>query len=207
MRMSSLAFCLLLAAPAAAQPVTRAVEQHYNRLRSLQVDFEEKVTTSGRTRRHERGTLYLVRPGRMRWQYTDPAGKLFVADGKLFHLYSPHSNQVQRLKPRDAADFRAPLAFLLGRLDFSQEFGPITIRSTSDGLELSARPRSDRDPFTEVLFHVAPATFEIRRILITGHDGITTEFLFRGEIANPPLAARLFHFQPPAGAEILEGAP
>lgn len=202
--MSRFAVILCVSWTAAAQPVTRAIEDHYNRLRTLQVQFEEKVSYGGRLRREERGTLYLLRPGRMRWEYTTPAGKLFVADGKMFYLYSPHSNQVQRIKPKEAADWRAPLAFLLGRLDFSKEFGPVTTRATNDGIELVAPPRSDREPFTQVVFHIAPKTFEIRRILVTGHDGMVTEFGFGAEQANPPLPAKLFRFEPPPGAEVVE---
>jgi outer membrane lipoprotein carrier protein len=200
--------CLALAAStAAAQSITRAVEDRYNRLRSLKVQFEERVSYGGRTRRAEQGVLYLLRPGRMRWEYTEPAGKLFVADGKMFHLYSPHSNQVQRLRPRDAADWRAPLAFLLGRLDFSKEFGPITIRPGEERIELIARPRSERDPFTQVLFHVDPKTREIRQVQVTGRDNMVTEFVFRNETTNPPLDAQMFRFEPPAGAEIVHAVP
>jgi len=195
---ASLAFSL------AGQSVTEAVENRYNRLRTLQVQFEERVSYSGRTRREERGTLYLLRPGKMRWEYSEPAGKLFVADGKMFHLYSPHSNQVQRIKPRDAADWRAPLAFLLGQLDFSKEFGRITTRPAADAIELVAEPRTDREAFTKVIFHVTPKTFEIRRIQVMGHDGMVTEFGFHGERTNPPLEARLFRFQPPPGAEVVD---
>lgn len=203
--MSRFAVMLCVAWTAAAQPVTRAIEEHYNRLRTMQVQFEEKVSYGGRVRREERGTLYLLRPGKMRWEYTSPAGKLFVADGKMFYLFSPNSNQVQRIKPKEAADWRAPLAFLLGRLDFSKEFGPITSRVTADAIELVAPPRSERDPFTQVVFHVAPKTFEIRHILVTGRDGMVTEFAFSGEKANLPLAAKLFQFVPPPGAEIVQG--
>jgi outer membrane lipoprotein carrier protein len=198
-----LLLCLGAAAPA-DPPVTQAVEQRYNRLRTLQVDFEERVSYGERVRRAEKGTLYLLRPGKMRWEYTDPKGKLFVADGQMFYLYSPHSNQVQRLKPKAAADWRAPLAFLLGRLDFGREFGPITIRPREELIELAAAPRSEREPFKEAVFHVAARTFEIRRIVVTGQDGMVTEFLFRGERANPALEAGLFRFEPPAGAEIVD---
>lgn len=194
----------LAAGISAAQSPTRAVEERYNRLRSLKAEFEERVLYSGRVRQEERGTLYLLRPGKMRWEYTQPAGKLFVADGKMFYLYSPNSNQVRRIKPRDAADWRAPLAFLLGRLDFSKEFGPITIRQAGDLIELVAQPRSDRDPFSDVVFHVAPRTYEIRRIRVTGRDGVATEFVFRGEQVNPALDTRLFRFAAPPGAEVLD---
>ncbi|MBI3698200.1 MAG: outer membrane lipoprotein carrier protein LolA [Acidobacteria bacterium] len=191
-----------------AASVTQAVEERYNRLKSLQVGFSESVSYNGRgvlrARRQERGTLYLQRPRKMRWEYTKPAGKLFVSDGKMFYLYSPNSNQVQRIPPKQAEDLRAPLAFLLGKLDFQKEFGQIVTRASEAGIELTAAARTPQDPFTDTVFTIDPRTFEIRRIVVNGQDGLVTEFQFSGETVNPSLEARLFVFQAPPGAEIVE---
>lgn len=207
-----LLICFLAAAmPAAsqpAQPIAQAIERHYNSLRSLEAQFDESVAYAGqnitRVRRRERGTLYLLRPRRMRWDYTDPAGKLFVSDGKMFYLYNPNSNQVQRIKPKEAEDLRAPLAFLLGKLDFHKDFGPLSVKDTTEGIELTAQARSDADPYGQVVFTVDPSTYAIRRIVVDGRDGLVTTFHFSGETANPPLEARLFHFEAPPGAELVE---
>jgi len=193
-----------LTLPGWGQSVPQAVEKRYNRLRSMQVEFEESVSQGGRGRRQESGTLYLLRPSRMRWDYSRPAGKLFVSDGKMFYLYSPNSNQVQRFKPREIADWRAPLAFLLGRLDFHKEFGRLTVASVAEGFRLTAEPRRAEEPFSEAVFTIAAGTFEIRRIAVSGQDGWLTEFRFSGEKANPALQPRLFRFQAPAGAEVVE---
>lgn len=207
-----LALLLALPIPAVAQSsaslssVPAAVEKRYNRLRSLQAEFVESVSYQGRNRRREAGAVYLLRPGKMRWEYTQPAGKLFVSDGKLFYLYSPNSNQVQTIKLKETGDLRAPLAFLLGQLDFRKEFGKLRLQETAEGIRLIAEARARQDAFHEVEFTIAAGTFEIRRIVIKGQDGLHTEFEFSGEILNPKVAAGLFLFQAPAGAEVLEAA-
>jgi outer membrane lipoprotein carrier protein len=202
--------CLVLLisfiAPAWSQSAIDGVQNRYNRLRTLTVQFEESVSYGGRTRRHEAGVLYLQRPGRMRWDYTQPPGKLFLADGNMFYLYSPNSNQVQRIKPRDAADFRAPLAFLLGNLDMRKEFGRLVTRPEPSGTIIESYPRTDNEAYQQVVFTVDPATYAIRRVVITGQDGSITEFSFSREEVNPPLERGLFQFQAPPGAEILETA-
>ena len=199
-----LASLLAFAIPLRADSIPQAIEKRYNSLRSLKAEFTETVSYAGRNRRQERGTLYLLRPRRMRWEYTEPAGKLFVSDGKMFYLYSPNSNQVQRIKPKEAEDLRAPLAFLLGKLDFSKEFGKLIIKSSPDATELTASARSDLDPYTDVVFTIAPQTYQIRRIIVHGLDGMITEFTFSSETANPPLETRLFQFQAPPGAALVE---
>jgi len=197
--------CLLIATvPGWSKSVPESVEDRYNNIRSLRVDFEESVSYSGHNRRQERGTLYLLRPGKMRWEYSEPAGKLFVSDGKLLYLYSPNSNQVQRLKPKETEDLRAPLAFLLGKLNFQKEFGKVTVTTTPDAIELTAQARSPQESYNQAVFTVDPRTYQIRRIRVEGQDGTLTEFAFTGETLNPPVTGTLFQFHPPPGAEIVD---
>ena len=77
-------------------------------------------------------------------------------------------------------------------------------KRTAEGLEMTCQPRSEDEAFSQVVFTLAPETYSIRRIVIAGADGSTTEFRFRGEELNPRLESRLFVFQAPPGAEILE---
>ena len=200
----ALALLLLMAPAAWAKSVPESVEDRYNNIRSLKVEFEESVSYSGRNRRRERGTLYLLRPGKMRWEYSEPAGKLFVSDGKMLYLYSPNSNQVQRLKPKETEDLRAPLAFLLGKLNFQKEFGKLTTSTTGDAVELTAQARSTQESYNQAVFTVDAQSYQIRRIRVEGQDGAVTEFVFTGEALNAPVTGALFQFHPPPGAEIVE---
>ena len=65
----------------------------------------------------------------MRWDYDQPKGKLFVSDGKFLWLYTPEGNRAERMKLKESDDMRAPLAFLLGKLDFQKEFRNLSRRS------------------------------------------------------------------------------
>ena len=199
-----LALLLLMAPVAGAKSVPESVEDRYNNIHSLKVEFEESVSYSGRSRRQERGTLYLLRPGKMRWEYSEPAGKLFVSDGKMLYLYSPNSNQVQRLKPKETEDLRAPLAFLLGKLNFQKEFGKLTTSATGDSIELTAQARSDQESYNQAVFTIDPQSYQIRRIRVEGQDGVVTEFVFTSETLNAPVTGALFQFHAPPGAEIVE---
>ena len=77
--------------------------------------------------------------------YTDPAGKLFLTDGKTVYLYTPANKEVEKFKMRDSEDMHVPLAFLLGKLNFDKEFQDFQTRQ-EDGLTWVAgkplRPQS-----------------------------------------------------------------
>src|SRR5882762_7091630 len=95
--------------------ILKAVEDRYNHAQTLQIAFSEGYTAQGKSRKPETGTLFLRKPGRMRWEYSSPAGKLFLSDGKFVYLITPETNHVQKMKAKESEDMRAPLAFLLGR--------------------------------------------------------------------------------------------
>jgi outer membrane lipoprotein carrier protein len=67
----------------------RGVEDRYNSVRTLELAFEQTYIAPNRARRVESGSLRLRKPGRMRWEYTRPDGKLFVSDGSDYWYYSP----------------------------------------------------------------------------------------------------------------------
>jgi len=104
------------AGDAALDALLKGVETRYNKTKTLQVLFHEDYTPPGRAKRSESGTLALRKPGKMRWDYDQPKGKLFVSDGKFLWLYTPDGNRAERMKLKESDDMRAPLAFLLGKL-------------------------------------------------------------------------------------------
>src|ERR1700730_3708576 len=110
----------------------QAIEDRYNHAQTLQIAFSEGFTAQGKTWKPESGVLFLRKPGRMRWQYDSPKGKLFLSDGKFVYLVVPDSNRVQKMKAKETEDMRAPLAFLLGRLHFEKDFQNFQARQDGD---------------------------------------------------------------------------
>lgn len=194
----------MVAAPVDPTRLLAAIEKRYNEARTLEVVFEQTYSIPSRGRRTESGRLYLRKPGRMRWEYSQPPGKLFLSDGKDIYLYSPSSNRVEKMRMKQSDDLRAPLAFLLGKVDFRRDFGEIRSRPEGDGLSITASPKSDKMPYRQVDF-LAGADGVIRRLKVLGVDQSVMEFRFEGEKRNPPLADKLFQFVIPAGVELVQG--
>ena len=100
----------------------------------------------------------------------------------------------------ESGDLRVPLAFLIGRLDFRRDFKEFQARPEGADVDIVALPKSDRTPFEKVEFVVAPDA-QIKRVVVTGQDQSVMDFQFSNEKLNPPLEAKVFKFQAPAGAE------
>jgi outer membrane lipoprotein carrier protein len=200
--------CALLAAPAFAADATLdrlldRLEEHYNQAKTLQVNFIEQYTPSGSIRRTESGMLMLRKPGRMRGEYSLPKGKLFVSDGKFLWIYTPADNRVAKMPLKVSEDMRAPLAFLLGKLNFNKEFRNLRQQAEGASTRIFAEPKTEDLPYSAVEFLVTTEN-RISELKVTGFDHSILDFIFTDEKVDPPLDAKLFQFQPPAGAVVEE---
>ena len=193
----------LLAADLPLAEAVKSVETRYNRAQSLTLTFSETYSGGRRPVQNESGVLYLRKPGRMRWDYKSPAGKIFLSDGRNVFDYSPGDDRATKRKLAATDDLRAPLAFLLGKLDFAKEFKGLRGRPAESGLWIEADAKTDHLAYTKVEF-LALRSGEIRRVIITGQDRSRLEFEFSAEKLNVPVAAELFVFRAPAGVEIRE---
>ncbi len=200
---AGLVLCALAAQGRDLKEVLKAVERRYNGAATLESRFEQRQLVGGRTRRAETGKLVLRKPGRMRWEYDQPPGKLFVSDGEWVYFYSPSEKRAERAKLKEADDFRAPLAFLLGRLDFKRTFGDFEMKEEGGEAVIAALPKSDRLPYRRVEFTVTAGN-EIRRLVVKGVDGTDMEFLFSGEKLNVAVSDAEFRFVAPAGVVVEE---
>ena len=191
------------AGDAALDALLKRVETRYNQTKTLQVLFHEDYTPPGRAKRTESGTLVLRKPGKMRWDYDQPKGKLFVSDGKYLWLYTPLENRAEKMKLKESDDMRAPLAFLLGKLDFQKDFRNLQAKQEGPDMRITAAPKTDNLPYSAVEFLVAPDQ-RIKLVKVTGFDHSVLEFRLDEEKVDPPLDAKLFQFQVPKGAHLVE---
>ena len=202
--------CLPLAFPPAqaadvnVQALLKGIELRYNRAKTLQVQFNESYSVQGLARKSESGALTLRKPGRMRWDYTTPPGKIFLSDGKDVYLYTPDSHRVETTKLKASDDMHAPLAFLLGKLDFSKEFREFTVKPDGANFIVTAKAKNDKLPYEKVEMQVTP-DYQIQRLVVNGQDQSILAFQFAQEKLNPPVDDARFKFQMPAGATLVSG--
>jgi outer membrane lipoprotein carrier protein len=192
-------------APSATQ-LAAAVDHHYNVLHRLRVNFTESYQGMGMDR-HESGVLLLEKPGRMRWNYAEPAGKVFVLDGKYGWFYTPGDAQVQQIPAKKLDDLRSPLRFLLGHAQLTKEMAGLTMApADGDMFRLRGVPRG-MEQRVRSLELVVSREGTIHSMTLEELDGSRTSFAFNDEQANPVIAADTFRFTPPAGVQVVEGAP
>jgi outer membrane lipoprotein carrier protein len=189
-----------------AHELAARVDSHYDQLHSLKAGFREDYAGLGMTRT-ESGTLFLCKPGRMLWQYSTPAGKIFLLDGKYAWLYTKGDAQIQRIPSKELDDLRSPLRFLLGHTQLEKELAGLKLEGSSHGLyTLSGLPKGQENRVTRLELTVTAAgaisTLEVQEV-----DGATTRFTFTDEQPDVAIPADTFHFTPPAGVPVVDAMP
>ena len=189
------------------EQVARAVDEHYNHLKTFKAEFIEIYQGDGISRT-ESGTLWLKKPARMRWEYRVPREKLFLIDSQNAYFYVTGDRQARKIPVKKLDDIRSPLRYLLGKTKLEKELEGLSLAPDLTPMQqgdvvLRGIPKTMKDRVSEVVLEVS-ATHQIRRIVIHGLDSTITDFRFSQIEENVPVQDSLFRFTPPPGVETFE---
>lgn len=200
------AFCVPLCTHAQdADALLRRIDDHYNRLKSLRARYTEHYAGMG-IDRTESGTLLLRKPGRMRWSYDQPEGKMFVLDGKFAWFYTPGDAQAQRTPASQLDDLRSPLRFLLGHTQLKKELVNVSVTEDGHGIHVTGVPRGMEQRIQRLTLDVT-ASGQIQHMKLEELDGAITEFEFTQVQENVTTREGDFVFSPPAGVPVVDALP
>jgi outer membrane lipoprotein carrier protein len=187
----------------------RLMEAALNSLTGLVAEFKQTVESPGLPGPQvEEGTVYFLRPGRMRWEYRRPPGKLAIADGRKTYLYLPEDRQLL-IAPLDEPGTNQGMSILLrDRVDLVDGFAVSWTREgTRDrSRSLMLTPRSPRPEYQHLLIEPGPDHL-IRSFTSIDSLGSRISYRFTRVRRVEELDETLFRFTPPEGVEVQELAP
>ena len=182
-----------------------ALQRKYSGMRDLQMDFVQSYGWPGRQPRTESGQVFLRRPGLMRWEYREPAEKLFLSDGETILFYLPDRKQVQKSRVGRSRDRRLPFLFLLGGGNLKSDFSRIEWAREkpffAGNRVLAATPGKAAGPLAEVLMEYDPGRMQPQRVALIERGGARNDFIFTNIRENAGLGKTMFDFQVPADVE------
>ncbi|WP_426025723.1 LolA family protein [Brevundimonas sp. TSRC1-1] len=169
--------------------VVQQAQAYLQALTSAQGTFVE--TGPGGQRRE--GRFYLQRPGKMRFEYTSPAGLLVVSDGYNVKRYDPRLNNFQQVPLG-----RTPLSTFLARnvrLDQGVRIDRVT-RMSSGAFAITARD-SGRPNDGAVVLAFAGDPMRLHEWTITDAQGARTRTQLTALQPASNLASSLFQLRDP----------
>lgn len=202
--------CLVLALVAAepaddAGVILDAVQKRYDAVRDLRADFEQTSWSAALgTETKSNGTVIVQRPGKMRWEYAAPDGRVIVLDKEAIRIWNPEEKQLQIAAISAGNVSPTALGFLLGQAVLRDTFTAEVIAEPARadrGLRL--RPKSDGG-FESLELWVDPKTYQMKESVVLDLFGNRTRVRFDDVRENAGAKSTEFELVSPEGAEVID---
>jgi outer membrane lipoprotein carrier protein len=196
--------CLLASSTVLAGSALDTVHAFFKDLHTLEADFNQKVLTSeGRLQQESDGHVWILRPGRFRWNYLTPYKQQLVADGRRLWSYDEDLAQVS-VQPMDKVFSSTPAMLLSGNEPLEKVFR-LQEQPAEDGQQqVLLTPKSDDSSVIEV--HLFFLKGQLSRIEASDNFGNTTTFTFSKLVRNGPVDESIFRFVPPPDVDVVGDA-
>jgi outer membrane lipoprotein carrier protein len=178
------------------------LQKHYRDTNSFSAKFNEEIATVGAPKRNRAGTVSFRKPGRMRWDFTEPEKQTIVSDGEMLFSYDPDLNQVVQTPLKSALKSSSATSFLLGMgnidRDFSADFASPPKPGDLIHLKLNAKAGG-----YQIEVGLDPKTYDLITLTLTDQLGDVTAVKFTDIHSNVRISEDQFAFKAPAGADIV----
>ena len=196
-----------------ARDVVKQIQARYEKTKDLQADFVQKTKIEGFERPvTSSGRVYIKKPGRLRWDYLDPATEQIYVMQDDVKVYVPEHKQVLVGKLTQMAASTAPLELLqgAGKLDESFDIQPATGKERgAGGIRLITLLPKDKEHestrnLQRIVVEVFPKTYFLRTVSLHEISGNVATFEFSGLKPNQGLGNEVFDFKAPSDVEVVK---
>jgi outer membrane lipoprotein carrier protein len=193
--------------------VVKQIQARYEKTKDLQADFSQKTTIEGFERPvTSSGKVYIKKPGRLRWDYLDPANEEIYVNQDDVKVYVPEHKQVLVGKLTQMAASKAPLELLQGAAKLDESFDVEPTRGKERGVgglrRITLIPKAKDQESTRgvqrIVVEVFPKTYFIRTVSLHEMSGNVATFEFSALKPNVGLGNEIFDFKAPADVEVVK---
>jgi outer membrane lipoprotein-sorting protein len=179
---------VVMALPAAAEKLSlSALSQYLNELRTAtgaftQINGDGTIST---------GTIYINRPGRIRFEYAPPDNTLVIAGGSSVAIFDPKSNTGPETYPLA----RTPLSIILAdRVNLGQ--ARMVVGHSYDGTATTVTAQDPDNPdYGNIQLVFTGNPIQLRQWLINDDAGNSTTVVLGDMRTGTAMAASLFNIQ------------
>lgn len=194
-------------AEAGLEEIVEKVQRAFDKTRAMTARFEQTVETKGfgGVEKHS-GSMAMLKPAMMRWDYDKPEGRKLVVDGERLWFYDPAENVVYFDTLEGYLNPRSPALFLAGeaRLDslFEIDLAPPGKAGKLETIRLRLAPKEPAPGLKAMLLTLDAGTLDVIELLMVDHLGNRNRIRLEGVDRAPDLEKDDFRFEPPEGTPV-----
>lgn len=189
--------------------VVRKIQAAYEKTSDWKAEFQQITRIEGfDTPITSRGKLYIKKPDKLRWDYSEPNRHQIMVNAQKIWIYTPEQNQVIVSPFAEISDSQLPLHLLsgVGRLDqdFTVQWADPAKPQPKGIPALTLIPKDPRTGLTKLRMEVDPESYFITWLTLFEANGNESRFQFAQIRNNTGLKDRFFIFTPPKGVVVVE---
>ncbi|MCK5003034.1 MAG: outer membrane lipoprotein chaperone LolA [Gammaproteobacteria bacterium] len=197
-------FLFVLASSATAGEGEQLLERFLTQSKTMSADFVQTLRTDdNEVLQESKGHFYLNRPGKFRWNYTEPYAQEIVSDGEQVWVYDVDLKQVT-VQNKSASTNNTPMALMEGKLQLKEAYNVSELDHRDGIYRLKLSSKSKDVDFSELIVGVDEQGLKFMQLRDQFEQ--TTDIVFVELELNKKLASDLFEFTPPEGVDVYGGS-
>jgi outer membrane lipoprotein carrier protein len=189
------------------QGAVKALQLELGAVTSFSARFSQSTQDGlGNTLQTVNGFMQVAKPGKLRWQTEGLYEQLVISDGQSLWIYDADLEQVS-IKNMDNRLSETPALLLGGDISAIDDDFIVTQSQTESKVLFILQPKDSSQLFDslELSFYRHKQNNILQQMVIRDASGQITDISFSEAEKNPSLQADLFHFEIPAGVDVIDG--
>jgi len=180
----------------------------FDKTKSMKSDFVQIFESKGFGRTAEyRGSVFILKPSKMLWRYTEPKGRMLLSDGTDLWLYDPEDNVAYHDQIKGFLHEKSPALFLAGEKTLRDIFTidlvePAKVDKLENVVRLKLTPKSPQPGVKGMLLTLDGTTYAIMELMMVDHLGNRNKITFLNAERGVETDPSIFKFTPPQGTPV-----
>jgi outer membrane lipoprotein carrier protein len=180
----------------------------FDKTKSMKSDFLQVFESKGFGKTAEyHGSVFILKPSKMLWKYTEPKGRMLLSDGADLWLYDPEDNVAYHDQIKGYLHEKSPALFLAGEKTLRELFTidlvePAKTDKLDNVVRLKLTPKSPQLGVKGLLLIADGTTYNIVELMMVDHLGNRNKITFLNAERGVEIAPSIFKFTPPEGTPV-----
>jgi len=194
--------------------IAQKLQNTYENATNLVADFTQATSIKFSNRvRQGTGSMIFLKPGRMRWDYSQPDHQILISDGKIISMYFEKSNQMIISNARDYLQSDVTYSLFAGTGDILKDFDVFEPDFENDQENfhlIKLVPKLTHPHVSYIHAWITDGTFLLEHLQIVDHFDTVTDLFFENMQINSKsygdqeITKDIFSFTPPSNTEIIK---
>lgn len=190
----------MIAGAADINEALAGIHKNYTGMRDMKARFtQESYNRVSKMTLRESGTVFIKRPGLMRWDYQSPQIKQLLLNGRTTWFYIPEDRQVVKGEVEETA-----FAFLTHNRKLTEDFDAALGQGENSSTVVELTPKKKMGNIARVKLVANPSGWTVEKVItVDGFNNATTIVLSDVQM-NTNMSSGLFDFSVPKGVRVME---